>query len=165
MRMTMRWACLGLILSSVALPLSQGHAAACYNAAEQNAEQLVRLHSQLMVITLSCRTTATGVPLPPLYGNFTNTNINTIKAAEQTLMQWHRAHGKGGAAQMDKIRTTFSNDFSQKLAKMSPTGFCAQYRDYVQTAAGFTPAQLQSTLQAMQGEYRSQITPCAAAKK
>lgn len=149
-----------LLLLALILPVP-AMAGACYPVAEQDAEQLVRLHSQLMVITLSCRTGADGTPLSPAYQQFTKTNLTQIKAAENTLMQWHRQHGGGnGEARMDKIRTEFHNEYSFKLAKQTPLGFCAANRDYVLKVANLTGAALTETLHKMRLDYHGRVPAC-----
>ena len=145
------------LLGLLALPLP-AVAAGCYGAAEQEASQLVRLHSQLMVITLSCRTTDTGEPLPPAYQKFTQTHLQAIKDAERRLMVWH----KGSTGKLDRIRTDFSNEYSRELARMSPKGYCDAYRNYVVTAAGFSQPQLGQELQKMAAGYSDKVKACAA---
>ncbi len=145
------------LLGLLTLPLP-AVAAGCYGAAEQEASQLVRLHSQLMVITLSCRTTDTGEPLPPAYQKFTQTHLQAIKDAERRLMLWH----KGGTGKLDRIRTDFSNEYSRELARMSPKGYCDAYRNYVVTASGFSQPQLGQELQKMAAGYSAKVKACAA---
>ena len=135
---------------------------ACYDQAERDAEQLVRLHSALMVITLSCRTDSHGVPLSSAYQQFTQGNLQRIKDAEHELMAWHRRHGAAsGEAKMDRIRTEFHNEYSYKLAQLSPATFCANYRDMVMQDSGLTGSALTQTLRAMAADYRGKTPSCA----
>lgn len=150
-----------LILLAMLLP-SVAQAGMCYPPAEQEAEQLVRLHSGLMVMTLCCRTDSKGAPLPEAYQKFTSKNLDRIKTAERTLMKWYSKQGSGGAAKLDKIRTEYSNEYSQKLAHLSPVEFCNTYRDFVIEAANFSPEQLDKTLQRMRQEAQGKGGICVA---
>jgi len=152
--------CAFLMFCALLLP-NLAQAATCYPAAVQEAEQLVRLHSELMVVTLSCRTTSDGTPLPPAYRQFTVTYLEKIKEAERLLMDWHRQHeGGNGTAKLDRMRTEFGNEYSRRLAQMSPPTFCDQYRNYVVKAASFTPDDLKTTLYKMRADYHGRVPAC-----
>ena len=152
--------CILMLLAVLLLP-AQAKAAACYPPLEQEAEQLVRLHSQLMVITLSCRTTSDGTPLPPAYQKFTKTYLQNIKDAERALINWHRKNNGGnGISRLDRLRTEFSNEYSRTLALLTPARYCEAYRNYVAQAANFDRLELGRTLLAMRDDYRGRIPPC-----
>lgn len=132
--------------------------AACFSAQDQENEQLIRLHSQLMVITLTCRTDSTGVPLPAGYQHFTTTHLNKIKNAERTLMQ----KLGGGTARLDRLRTEFGNEYSRELAKMSPLDYCATYRDTLWPTVRLAEPELKAKLAGMQKGYKSRTKACKA---
>jgi hypothetical protein len=105
---------------------------ACYSPAELEAEQLLRLHSELMVITVTCQQGSNGSDLVPAYTGFTRNNLGMIHDAEQTLIRFYGARdGNNGIAQLDHLRTRLGNEFGQQIALTSAPTFCAQNRDKV----------------------------------
>ncbi len=120
---------LALCLAALALP---AEAAACYGHKEMHAEQLLRLHSELMVITAICRNGSAGQPLPQAYGSFTKTHIGVLHDAEQTLIDYYGATLKGNSTRhLDTLRTRLANEYGQKAATMTSPRFCAAFRDKV----------------------------------
>lgn len=143
----------------LALLATPAMAANCTPTPGQEAEQLVRLHSHLMVITLSCRTGGDGQSLAAPYQAFTQTHLQRIKDAESLLMQQ-----RGGASKVDRMRTDFHNEFSIRLAQLSPSTFCLTYRDDVAKAAALTSAALTEKLDDMALEGRGACGQRHAAK-
>lgn len=127
---------LALAVCAALLPLSaQAKSQQCYSPTELEAEMLVRLHSELMVVTLSCRTSSTGQPLPAVYSQFTQNHLHQIRGSEKALMSWYRKNGVSSPqAKFDKLRTELANAYSQQIADMSPVAFCDKYRDYAALA-------------------------------
>lgn len=121
---------LALLFVCVSVP-SQA-ATRCYSPDEVNAERLLRLHSELMVITVTCKTNSQGRDLVKAYTGFTNRNIRSIKQAEATMSQYYaKAYGGDGIDQLDRLRTRLANEFGQQIADDSAPTFCAQRRDRV----------------------------------
>ncbi len=121
---------LAAVLAAHAVPASS--APTCYTPEEMRAEQLLRLHSELMVITAVCRKGSTGQPLPQAYSAFTNKHIDTLRDAEQTMMAYYKATLKGNSVRhLDHLRTKLANEYGQKAATMTSPQFCAAYRDKV----------------------------------
>lgn len=147
------------LLLAVTLATPAGAAPSCTPTPGQEAEQLVRLHSHLMVITLSCRTGGDGQSLTTPYQTFTQTNLQRIKDAERLLMQQ-----RGGASKVDRMRTDYHNELSIKLAQLSPSTFCLTYRDDVAKAAALTSTALTEKLDDMALEGRGACGQRHAAK-
>jgi hypothetical protein len=104
----------------------------CYSPGEMDAEHLLRLHSELMVITVTCHQGSKGENLVPAYTSFTHTNLKALHAAEQTMIAYyHSTYGGDGTPKLDELRTRLGNEYGQKIAKMSAPIFCAMYRDKV----------------------------------
>ncbi len=55
----------------------------CYSSAEVEAEQLLRLHSELMVITVTCHTGSRGENLVPAYTTFTQEHLAALHNADK----------------------------------------------------------------------------------
>lgn len=122
----------------------------CYSAQEAGAEQILRLHSELMVITVTCKQGSTGRDLVRAYTGFTQRNIEPIKDAEQTMIRFYeKAYGGKGVSRLDTLRTKLANEFGQESADISAPVFCAQRRDKVLSMYDSPPKSLQSA--AVQG--------------
>jgi hypothetical protein len=123
---------------------------ACYSRAELEAEQLLRLHSELMVITVACRQSSQGANLVPAYTGFTQNNIGILHKAEQTMINfYHKLSGHDGTPQLDTLRTKLGNEFGQQMANMSAQAFCLQNRDKVIDLYSASAEQVQGQVEQM----------------
>ncbi|MDE2030164.1 MAG: hypothetical protein KGI97_06330 [Alphaproteobacteria bacterium] len=125
---------IGLVLAAgaVLFALPALAAGACYTPKQMQAEQLLRLHSELMVITVTCRQASDGASLVPSYTDFTKKNIRMLHNAEQVMIGYYKAHDRGSpVARLDRLRTLLGNEYGQKSADMSAPAFCAAYRNMV----------------------------------
>ncbi|MFA6279998.1 MAG: hypothetical protein WC612_04310 [Bdellovibrionales bacterium] len=122
-----------LVLIACFLPQAAAHAANhCYAPEELKAEQLLRLHSELMVITVTCKQGSTGRDLVRPYVGFTKRHTKAIQEAEATLINYYaKAFGGDGIPKLDKLRTKLANEFGQTIADESAPAFCARARDKV----------------------------------
>ncbi|HUY67932.1 MAG TPA: hypothetical protein VMV79_01350 [Alphaproteobacteria bacterium] len=140
--------CFGVFSVALAVPASA--ASACYTPAELHARQVLRLHSELMVIAIACRTGSDGENLINAYTGFTQDNLDTIRDAEQTMIRYYSRHdGGSGIPQLDTLRTRLGNEASQQMALMSSPVFCAQYRDMVTDYYYDTPSQIEGSVNHM----------------
>ena len=99
-------------------------APACYNMAEFEAEQGLRIHSELMVIGLTCAKMPNGANLYGKYQSFTSKNKNLITMYENALIAYFGKQGGGNAEkQFHTMRTGLANHISQ-LAIGNVVGFC-----------------------------------------
>jgi len=136
---------------------------ACYSPVELQAEQLLRLHSELMVISLTCRQSSTGQDLISAYTGFTRNNIAILRDAEQTLIHYYgEQDGGNGIAELDRLRTKLGNEYSQKIADASAPAFCRQKRDRVMVLYYDTPRQIASEIHNMMASERFYGSMCAA---
>lgn len=104
--------------------------AACYTSKEVRAEELLRLHSELMVITVTCQTSSDGTPLAPLYAEFTRKNKEQIQYAEAVMhAHYEKAKKNHGIKGVDRLRTQLANAAGQTMADMNAPVFCAKKRD------------------------------------
>ena len=106
--------------------------AACYSAVEAEADQGLRIHSELMVIALNCQHMGVrhGENLYTDYKEFTNKHADLFEIYEKILMKFYQAQGEGESdaeAQINTLRTTYANKISNDAAKMRPDVFCSRY--------------------------------------
>ncbi len=152
-----------IFLASLAFATQAMASDACYNEAEAHAEQLLRLHSELMVITVTCKQGSGGQSLPTAYGGFTHKNINVLHDAEQTLMGYYRQHAKGDPTEhLDRLRTILANEFGEKSANMGSGAFCETYRDRVAKMESASPSDVENEAEKMGLSHPTLVHPCGA---
>ena len=123
---------------------------ACYTPPELTAEHLLRLHSELMVITVTCHTGSQGEDLVVAYTGFTHKNIRALHDAEATLIRFYKNnYGGSGVDRLDKLRTKLANEYGQKIADMSAPAYCARYRDKVLVMRTVSPPRLEDEVKHM----------------
>lgn len=105
---------------------------ACYTQKESTAEKVLRLHTELMVITVTCKQSSRGRDLGRAYSRLTQRHIKPIQVAESILKNFYSGrHGGDGMAHLDRIRTKLANDYGQIAAREGATPFCNRRRDRV----------------------------------
>ena len=116
------------LLLLVLIPQS-AQAASCYRPQEAEAEQGIKILSELMVIGLNCQhlASANGKNLYVAYNDFTTRNASLFGGYEEVLMDYFRKNGRNADASIHKLRTDFANKISKDAADMRPDIFCARY--------------------------------------
>jgi hypothetical protein len=153
-----------LVAALVAFAFPAVAANACYTPEQMRAEQLLRLHSELMVITVTCRQGSQGEDLPAAYGAFTKKNIGVLHEAEQTMIAYYKKLKGDALEHLDRLRTLLGNEFGQKSATMSAPEYCAVYRDKVLQFTAATPADVEEQVRRMEISERSYAKPCDVKK-
>lgn len=121
----------------------------CYSPAESKALNLLRLHSNLMVIAVTCHQGSQAENLGTAYGAFTKKNISVLRQAEHTMMKYYDDHGRPGQDELDHLRTHLANEFAKKVADMSAPAFCDTYRDWVVAYETSSPAEVMEAAEQM----------------
>ncbi len=112
-------------------------AAQCYTPREAEAEQGIRIHSELMVIGLNCAhmADANGNNLYLEHKRFTNKHADLFAKYEEIMMNYMRSNGvKNPEKALHKLRTEFANKISNDAAQMRPDIFCRSYSDRIERA-------------------------------
>lgn len=136
----------------------------CYSPDEAQAEQVLRLHSELMVITVTCHYGSSGEDLVKAYTGFTRNNIDVLHDAEATMTGYYKkAYGGKGVDRLDKLRTMLANEYGQQIANASAPIFCNERRDKVLALYNATPASLQGEIQQVSGKTYAPL--CGGAVK
>lgn len=107
----------------------------CYTPQEAEAEQGIRIHSELMVIALNCAHMAdsNGNNLYKEYTEFTAQYGKLFSTYEKILMGNLQKRGhKDPNAEMYKIRTDLAQSISNDAAKMRPDIFCKSYASRIE---------------------------------
>lgn len=120
-----------MFVCALALFSTNAYAAAeCYKLEEAEAEQGIRIHSELMVIALNCQHihTANGQNLYTAYRAFTQRHIDLFAGYEKTLIDYFTRRGDAApVASLNDLRTDFANKISTDAARMRPDMFCQRY--------------------------------------
>ena len=109
-------------------------ASQCYSPLEFEAEQGLRIHSELMVIGLTCQKIRGGEGLYNDYRRFTTKNQYLIKEYENTMLDHYRSMGADADASLHDLRTDMANDISQKAIRMNMAAFCRHYGSRIDRA-------------------------------
>jgi hypothetical protein len=125
-----------LILLLLIMPLT-ANAAECYSREQAEAEQAIRIHSELMVIGLNCQHMGkrAGMNLYGDYRKFTAYHANLLASYEQSLMDFYKTQGKNPEQSLNEIRTLYANKISDDVAAMRPDVFCSRYAPRIQQAS------------------------------
>jgi hypothetical protein len=99
---------------------------ACYNRKEHAAEQMVRLHTELMVIGLTCQTVFPEHDTFRKYQEFTIKNKPILTDAEGSLIGHFKRTG-AGAARFDTFRTELANEISRRVGVIGSYSYCQQF--------------------------------------
>ncbi len=121
------------------------YARACYSNAEAEAEQGIRIHSELMVIGLNCQTMGqrAGMNLYGDYRKFTAANADLFAKYEKILMAHFSKNGGGKPeSQLNTLRTGFANKISNDAASMRPDVFCSRYAPRITQASAMDKTDL-----------------------
>ncbi len=132
-----------LIFSAV-LMFSASVQASCYSKSEFEAEQGLRIHSELMVISLNCQHVShRNGNLYIQYKDFTRRNQGLISGYEQTLKSYYSRNGSGsGETAINSLRTKLANKISNDAARMRPNVFCKAYSNRIAQALGMSQEKL-----------------------
>lgn len=106
---------------------AQAKAPACYNRKEHAAEQMVRLHTELMVIGLTCQSIFPEHNTFVKYQEFTIKNRAILSEAEGALISHFQRNGGGGTSRFDAYRTDLANQISRRVGVIGSYSYCQQF--------------------------------------
>lgn len=117
-------------LMAIILAAQTAMAATCYTQAEAEAEQGLRIHSELMVIGLNCQNMrfTDGTNLYVEYNQFTREHLDIFAAYESRMLEYFKKRGDANPeASLNTLRTQMANAISNSAARMKPDQFCNRY--------------------------------------
>lgn len=122
---------LALALLALVFPGTASVAAAaggCYTPAAYEAEQGLRIHSQLMVIGLTCQRMPGASGIYAKYHRFTEANRDIIRDYENEIIAHFRRNGSSAPEKdFHALRTSIANDVSTQAMSMRVDRFCRQF--------------------------------------
>jgi hypothetical protein len=118
------------VLAFALFNVSEARASECYSLKDAEAEQGIRIHSELMVIGLNCQHmySANGQNLYMAYRDFTEKHSRIFASYERRLLMFfERTSGDQAESKLNELRTSFANKISTDAATMRPDIFCNKY--------------------------------------
>lgn len=119
--------------------------ASCYTQKEAEAEQALRIHSELMVIGLMCQTMRfkDGTNLYVKYRQFTAQHSALFEDYESTMINYYRRSGAANPERkLNDLRTLLANKISNDAAVMEPDQFCNRFVPRIFRAAQMSRGEL-----------------------
>ncbi len=115
--------------------VTEARAARCYNISQFEAEQGLRIHSELMVISLTCQRIPGHAGLYDKYQQFTQKNRILLADYENRLISYYKSNGSAAPSkQLHTLRTDLANEISQHAVSMSVTSFCSHFSSRIDRA-------------------------------
>ena len=136
-----------LMTLAILLLMTTNANAKCYTMAEAEAEQGIRIHSELMVIGLTCQHLGPRdrKNLYMQYKDFTQDHGSLLRGYENTLINYFKQSGKKDPERaMHDMRTNFANKISKDAATMRPDAFCAYYAPRIPRAASMNDGEVRT---------------------
>lgn len=138
--------------------------AQCYNAAQLEAEQGLRIHSELMVIALNCQhlNTTGGTPLNHQYEAFTRRHSNLIRGYEETIRAYFVSTGEAKPeAELHEFRTILANRIANEAVRLQSNTFCKAYSGRIIQANAMDEGQFRKWAQTVFPTYPLTQPICA----
>ena len=118
---------------------------ACYNRSEHAAEQLIRMHTEMMIAGLTCKDVVPEKAPFAKYQEFTVKHRPTISKAEGELMSHFRRTGKGNATnKFDLYRTEVANEVSRRASIIGTDNYCKTFVPRVEQAIALSPDEVRT---------------------
>lgn len=115
----------------------------CFTEAEAEAEQGIRIHSELMVIGLNCQhmTPRSWKNIYAQYREITSRNAPLLAGYERTLINYYQQAGaRNPERSLHDLRTEMANKVSKDAARMRPDIFCANFAQRIPKVAKMSSA-------------------------
>jgi hypothetical protein len=136
---------------------------ACYSAREFEAEQGIRIHSELMVIGLTCIKMPEGQELYRKYQDFTARNATLISGYESDLIGYYSSKGVSDPERkLHTLRTNLANEISRRAIAMSTLSFCQNFSSHLDKAVEMDQAKLRRWAQHVWPNQPPSEPVCAA---
>jgi hypothetical protein len=141
-------------------------ASGCYTQREVEAEQGLRITSELMVIGLTCIKMPGGQNLYSKYQQFTQKNQSLISGYEADMIAYYRKQGSANAEKdFHTMRTGLANSISKQAIKMSTVSFCNNFKGRLDKALGMSQQDVRKWAQHVWPNSPTTHPICAQAAK
>jgi hypothetical protein len=137
----------------------------CYTVEEAEAEQGIRIHSELMVIALNCQhmTPSGWKNFYQQYQEITARNASLIGGYENILISYFALAGAPNPERaFHDMRTAFANKVSTDAARMRPDIFCATYAPRLPKVDKMSTADIKAWAMMKEPGYPTSRPMCSA---
>lgn len=129
-----------VLVAGSAVSAAAAEKTVCYSRAEHAAEQLIRLHTELMVIGLSCQSIAPAENPFGKYQQFTVKNDSLLSNATKVLEGHFRKVASGNPSRrFDTFRTELANEISRRASIIGTSMYCQEFVGHSKNAIGLSP--------------------------
>ncbi len=148
-----------LFVLALVIGSTTAQAKSCYSAAEAEAEQAIRIHSELMVIGLNCQHMT-----PRGWKNFYQQYREITQRHKQMFSNYENVliKANGSERSVHDMRTAFANKTSTDAAQMRPDVFCATYAPRIPKVAQMSKEELRQWAVSSVGTQSSTKPLCAS---
>jgi|GEM_PF-1035003 len=137
----------------------------CVSDEEISAEQMIQLHTTMMVTGLTCHGAFRDPDLFNRYQDFTVAHSDRIIDSQGTLERYlGRTRGGNLARLFDSYRTRMANHEAQQVMSMSATQYCRDQYDRFYAIAEFSPSDLEGYLNRAVDRYRDRYAACGGSE-
>jgi hypothetical protein len=133
---------MAVFVASICLLPAFAVAGECYTPEEFEAEQGLRLHTDLEVIMLTCKYDGYKRPLKDSYAVFLKKYSAQIRKWENTIARVYASTGGSRNEVIDNFRTSLANQKSHEASTMGPRPFCVAYANWVPAVAAWSGDQV-----------------------
>ena len=125
------------------------------------AEQIIRLHTAMMVTGLTCHGFYRDPKLFERYQDFTDAHGGRLGAAQDTIAEFLSRYRQGNSSRLfDTYQTELANAESRLVADASAPTYCRLRRQQYFTAADFSRAELDDYVDYMVDHHRESYRVC-----
>lgn len=132
----------------------------CYTPDEFEAEQGLRLHTDLEVIALTCKMDGYRRQLMTMQSQFTKKYLQQIRKWENTIARVYASTGGSRNEVIDNFRTSLANQKSHEASKINPRQFCIKYANWVPAVLAWSPEQVLNYVRTPDSERTSRKPLC-----
>ena len=132
----------------------------CYTPDELEAEQGLRLHTDLEVIMLTCKYDGYRRPLKDSYAIFLKKYSAQIRKWENTIARIYASSGGSRNEVIDNFRTALANQKSHEASTMNPRQFCIAYANWVPGVASWSQEQVMNYVRTPDSARPTKKPPC-----
>ena len=132
---------------------------ACISRAQAKAEQVMLMHTELMVTSLACDVAYGDPDLYQRYGQFTVTHEEALRTAQQVLER-ELGGGDAGAQAFDLYRLDLGNAEGRRLSEWSVERYCRVRQSRFDTLIGSRPEQFEGYVTDLAGRVMARQIGC-----
>lgn len=116
---------------------------ACYTRNEHAAEQLIRMHTEMMIVGLTCKNVVPEKNPFGLYQDFSVKNRALLSNSEAAIIgHYKKTSGSSATKNFDTFRTELANESSRRAATIGIPQYCETFVERSKAAKELTPDDL-----------------------